>query len=141
MHCYCISVEPFSSSLFEWFVGSCSVHVASLGLPVVAIEPVRQHVETIQGSIDINPSFLIELHYAGISHDQKTIRANFGHGARNWGASEFHEVVNVNASFEAELALKTLDQVVGNRKVSLIKVDCEGCEWEALKGYDAIVIF
>ena len=32
-----------------------------------------------------------------------------------------------------ELELKTLDQVIGNRKVSLLKVDCEGCEWAAIK--------
>lgn len=58
---------------------------------------------------------------------------NFGHGSRNWGASEFHEV-SQNETFELELQVKTLDQVIGHRKVALLKVDCEGCEWETLKG-------
>lgn len=114
-------------------IGSCAVHMAGLGFPVIAIEPVPQHVETIRGSIEINPSFNIELLHMGISSVDKKMNVNFGHGARNWGASEFHEV-NGNQSFEQELVVRTLDQVIGHRKVALLKVDCEGCEWEALKG-------
>jgi FkbM family methyltransferase len=114
-------------------IGSCTVHMASLGFPVISIEPVPQHIDTIQGSIDINPSFNIELHHMGMSAVNRHIKANFGHGARNWGASEFHEV-STNTSFEIELPLRSLDTVLGNRKVALMKVDCEGCEWETLKG-------
>lgn len=107
--------------------------MASLGFPVILAEPVQQHVDTIRGSKDINPAFHIDLQHIGISSVDKSIKANFGHGARNWGASEFHEV-GINESFETELVLKTLDQVIGSRRVALMKVDCEGCEWEALKG-------
>lgn len=114
-------------------IGSCSVHMASLGLPVISVEPVQQHVDTIRGSMDINPSFHIDLQHVGISSIDKSIHANFGHGARNWGATEFHEVSGQNETFEAELRLRTLDQVVGMRRVSLLKIDCEGCEWAALK--------
>lgn len=61
-------------------IGSCSVHMASLGFPVVSVEPVKEHVETIRGSIDINPSFHIDLHHVGMAITDKSIRANFGHG-------------------------------------------------------------
>lgn len=54
-------------------------------------------------------------------------------GARNWGATEFHEVEG-NSTFETELRLKTVDQIIGTKKISLMKVDCEGCEWAAIKG-------
>lgn len=116
-------------------IGSCSVHMASLGFPVVAVEPVTQHVNTIRGTIDLNPSFHIELHHAGIAAQERSAKVNFGHGSRNWGASEFHEVNSTaNETFEAELPLKTFDQLIHSRRISLVKIDCEGCEWDAIKG-------
>lgn len=30
-------------------IGSCSVHMAAMGFPVIAVEPVREHVDTILG--------------------------------------------------------------------------------------------
>ena len=68
-----------------------------------------QHVAAIQGSADINPAFRITIEHVGMAIAPKLIRANFGHGARNWGATEFHEVSG-NETFETELRLKTLDQ-------------------------------
>ena len=120
-------------------IGSCSVHLASLGFPVIAVEPVKQHVNTIKGSIIINPTFHIDLQHVGLSSEDRVIKANFGHGGRNWGASEFHEVIDSTVmmvmmivvvmrirmmmmmnvykvqpgeNFEATLRLKTLDQVI-----------------------------
>jgi FkbM family methyltransferase len=114
-------------------IGSCSVHMASLGFPVVSVEPVIQHVNTIRGSADINPSFHIDVQHIGISGEDKTIRVDFGHGSRNWGATAFWEK-QTNQTFETELIVKTLDQVIGHKKVALLKIDCEGCEWNAIKG-------
>eukprot|EP00607_Mallomonas_marina_P003380 CAMPEP_0182432196 /NCGR_PEP_ID=MMETSP1167-20130531/54792_1 /TAXON_ID=2988 /ORGANISM="Mallomonas Sp, Strain CCMP3275" /LENGTH=288 /DNA_ID=CAMNT_0024619419 /DNA_START=291 /DNA_END=1161 /DNA_ORIENTATION=- len=113
-------------------IGSCSVAMASLGFHVIAVEPVHTHVATIQGSMDVNPSFRIELFHAGISHETKMIQPVFYSGARNWGATILEEVVTEKRL--VELPLKTVKQLIGNRDVALMKIDCEGCEWAALKG-------
>jgi hypothetical protein len=63
----------------------------------------------IHGTMSINPSFNIDLQHVGLSVENRTIHANFGHGARNWGATEFHEVAK-DQSFELELKLKTFEQ-------------------------------
>jgi FkbM family methyltransferase len=115
-------------------IGSCSVAIASIGFPTIAVEPVQQHVDAIRGSIDLNPSFNIELQHIGISSETKLIRANFAHGGRNWGSTIFEEAA-ASEKAESELQLRTTAQIVGNRKVSLLKIDCEGCEWAALKRY------
>lgn len=61
-------------------IGSCTVAIAALGFPVVSAEPVQEHVDTIQGSMALNPSFHIELHHVGIAIAENKIKANFGHG-------------------------------------------------------------
>ena len=116
-------------------IGSCAVHMASLGFPVALAEPVVEHINTIKGSAAINPYFHMDIQHVGIAYESRKIRANFGHGGRNWGATEFHEVTDTKEKAELdELQLKTVDQIIQNRKVSMMKVDCEGCEWAALKG-------
>lgn len=60
-------------------------------------------------------------------------------GARNWGATNF-EQADGNGTFEVELKLKTVDQLIGPKKVSLMKIDCEGCEWAAIKGYGFVYL-
>ena len=64
-------------------IGSCSVHMAALGFPVIALEPVQEHVDTIRGSISINPFFHLEVQHLGIAGVEKIVKVNFGHGARN----------------------------------------------------------
>lgn len=61
-------------------IGSCTVAIASLGFPVIAAEPVQQHVETIRGTMALNPSFHIDLNHIGIAVAERKINANFGHG-------------------------------------------------------------
>lgn len=93
-------------------IGSCSSHIASLGYPVISAEPVTEHVRTIQGTIETNPSFHIDLHHIGIGSVEKSVNVSFGHGARNWGASVFEEDNNS----QQRLEIKTVDQLVGPKR-------------------------
>jgi FkbM family methyltransferase len=112
-------------------IGSCSVHMAALGFPVISVEPVIEHVNTILGTMSLNPSFHMDVFRMGISSSERLSRINFGHGARNWGATNIVEVMG-NETAE-ELQLTTTDHVIGHRRVALMKVDCEGCEFDALR--------
>lgn len=58
-------------------------------------------------------------------------------GARNWGATNIQEAEG-NSTYTIELKMRTLDQVIAQKKVVLMKVDCEGCEWAAIKGYGSV---
>jgi len=112
-------------------IGSCSVHMASLGFPVISVEPVEEHMKAIRGSMTLNPSFRIEPHHIGLSSTERISKGSFVHGGQNWGSSA---IVEDPEAGEHELVFSTLDYVLSGRKAALLKVDCEGCEYAALKG-------
>lgn len=88
------------------------------------------------GSHAINPSFHMEILHGGISNVEKQFRVKyFNHGARNWGATALVEAEG-NETAVAELPMWTTDQIIGHRKIALMKIDCEGCELDALLRYD-----
>ena len=96
-------------------IGSCSNHIAALGFPVLAVEPVPQHVKTIQGTINLNPSFHIDVREIGMSSVEKVMNVTFGHGARNWGATVFEEA-QIGAPYESVLPLHSLDNLISHRR-------------------------
>ena len=56
-------------------------------------------------------------------------------GARNYGATAIEPIEEGDSTTVGNnLTLLTTDRVVGNKNVALMKIDCEGCEYEALLG-------
>ena len=120
-------------------IGSCSLHFAALGVPVIAVEPLVDHVSIITGSLLANPSFTVELHHGLVSSTAKTIKAKVVSQDHNWGNTTVEEVEPSAAAATREgetvtLAQHSLDSLLRRRKVALLKLDCEGCEYEALMG-------
>jgi len=46
-------------------IGTCSAHIASLGIPTIGIDPVEAHIDIIKGTKSLNPEFNMEIIYGG----------------------------------------------------------------------------
>mmetsp|Transcript_35992 Transcript_35992/g.67126 ORF Transcript_35992/g.67126 Transcript_35992/m.67126 type:complete len:382 (+) Transcript_35992:92-1237(+) len=127
-------------------IGSCSVNMAAIGVKSVAVEPFQAHVDIIQSSKDINKHMSIHLVHGGVGENATTVMTKFVHGRGNYGSTMFVPQKNIAPALRrrrlglpAEDTNQTLDIVtledilsVSEGVVPLVKLDCEGCEWEAL---------
>jgi FkbM family methyltransferase len=107
--------------------------MASLGLNVISIEPIPEHIAIIQGSLTMNPSFKVDLKLGGVSNHDRKMKAKLFQEAKNFGRSEITEASG-NEAFDLEVDLYSIDSLAKGKTVSMIKIDCEGCEYEALMG-------
>jgi FkbM family methyltransferase len=108
--------------------------MGALGYPVIAIEPVPEHISIIEGSLQMNPAFNINLFQGGVSHIDRNILATLDHESSNWGNSRIKEDKSGSADSGTKLSLYSLDSLLLKRKVAMLKLDCEGCEYAALLG-------
>lgn len=118
-------------------IGTCTMHMASLGYYVYAVEPVREHISIIQGSLKMNPTFPVHLYQGGAGEADKIIFGKISHGDSNWGGSKI-EIVGGDSAKDgnaAQIDIFSLDSIIGTKKrITMLKIDCEGCEYGALKG-------
>jgi len=120
-------------------IGSCSAHMASLGFPVVAIDPLDQHIQTMHATLDINPAMTVDVFYGGIAPQAGYSKVQITMAGRNFGSTHMlpvEDFINEEERFRKNtmLQLYTLDSLVNDRRTSLVKIDCEGCEWDSLRG-------
>lgn len=117
-------------------IGSCSLHFAALGVGVIAVEPLKDHVSIIMGSLLYNPAFNVELYHGLVSTSTKTISARVVSQEHNWGNTTVEEVAGGASSTSDTVTLSqySLDHLLNRKKVAVLKIDCEGCEYEALLG-------
>lgn len=114
-------------------IGCCTMHLAALGLPVISVEPLPGHVAIMMGTLQYNPAFNVELYHGAVSTVTRTIHAKLRSQEANWGNTTVEEVSDAETNFQT-LSQYNLDTLIGRRKVALVKIDCEGCEYEALAG-------
>ena len=123
-------------------IGSCTAHIASLGFPTISIDPLLQHIELIRSTSIMNPSFNIEAYHGGIARKSDKRFVLLTSGAQNFGSTHLQYLEGSNytrgqhfgSRFDRaeHLRLFTLDEFIGDRHVSIMKIDCEGCEAETL---------
>lgn len=109
-------------------IGNHSLYVASLGCLVMAFEPNTQCFSALTESIRVN-SFeeLISVNTSGVGKEFG--RANLiVNDPSNIGANSLSLVE------EGDISVIALDSVEFPKKISVLKIDVEGMEWEVLQG-------
>jgi FkbM family methyltransferase len=115
---------------------SCLARVA--GLHVIAIEPLPKNLNFLLTNISANEWQDIEVFPVGLS-DRSGVATLYG--ASSTGASLIGKWAGSSEHFQRQIALSTLDILLGNRfdgKKLFIKMDVEGFEYQVLLGSSQI---
>jgi FkbM family methyltransferase len=122
-------------------IGSCSVNMAALGVKSIAVEPFKAHIDIINGSKTLNKHFHMHIIHAGAGEVSTQIVTNFIHGGRNYGSTMIVPETEKSSSSVSQqedanqlISIVNLDDVLSSHhgSIPMLKLDCEGCEWEAL---------
>jgi FkbM family methyltransferase len=104
-------------------VGSYAIWAAELGAEVIALEPADDTFALLEENVALN------------GYPIKTIRAAAGATPGTARFTSGQDCVNrLDPDGVAEIAVLTIDSVIGNRTVAGMKVDVEGFEIDVLRG-------
>lgn len=125
-------------------IGYHSLFVSSLlnnSGEVHAFEPITSLSNQFKESVQINGFTNIEIHTTGLGEKKATVEINLRD--ENMGGSSLFEHNDLNIvkiSGTEKITIKTLDSILFPKtKVSVIKIDVEGYEFEALRGAENIL--
>ena len=104
-------------------VGSYTIWAAELGAEVIALEPANDTFALLEENVALN------------DYPIKTIRAAAGATPGTARFTSGRDCVNrLDPDGIAEIAVITIDSIIGNRTVAGMKVDVEGFEIDVLRG-------
>jgi FkbM family methyltransferase len=104
-------------------VGSYAIWAAELGAQVIALEPAEDTFALLQENVVLN------------GYSIRTIRAAAGAAPGTARFTSGQDAVNrLDPDGPAEIAMITIDSVIGDHTVAGMKVDVEGFEIEVLRG-------
>lgn len=104
-------------------VGSYAIWAAELGAEVIALEPAGDTFSLLEENITLN------------DYQIKTIRAAAGAAPGTARFTSDRDCVNrLDPGGKVEVAVVTIDSIIGNRSIAGMKVDVEGFEIDVLRG-------
>ncbi len=123
-------------------IGMVSIYLAKKFpfLKIYAFEPVYQNYENFKKNIELNkiPKDTITLEHKAVTKDGRMVDMSIN--ALNTGGSSISDVISTGAiTQECNCNIKstTLDKIIKKYKIQnikLLKIDCEGSEYEILYG-------
>jgi FkbM family methyltransferase len=135
----CIHLEPGSVIVdvganigdFTFLASRIAIHGR-----VIAVEPIGEHVEALRVNKELNRAEHVDIVQAALGKfdgeltmvvDGPKSRAHAGPNVTVW-----HEQVRV-------MTLPTLMQLYGLSHIDLLKLDCEGAEWDILQAAEPVI--
>ena len=123
------------------YIGDLSLYCASnFNSKVHCYEPTPQNFKVIQKNLELNPSLqkLITVHNKGISDSRKPIKLNVQEIVGEIHASSHKKYKNNVKTIDVPcVSLQDAIQELNETKIDLLKIDCEGQEFEILKNIDS----
>lgn len=109
-------------------VGGWSLLASGTGASILAVEPIPLSYKALKENIALNENARIECYQLGVSDNTGSLQFSIDKDVEN-------QVVNENYSgLKLKIHVDTLDNILGSREPSLIKIDVEGHELQVLKG-------
>jgi FkbM family methyltransferase len=124
------------------FVGSASLALASLGMQVIAVEPLIDNISLIQEALEINGfQNQVKLYHRAIGKNSTDFISIY-HGDTSTRAGFIHEFVgnafpidglHSNPEVVSTISLEDLFTENGIIRCGILKIDCEGGEWDCFQ--------
>lgn len=109
-------------------VGDTALFFSSQGSKVYAFEPVVELCDMAQKNFDLNPNLKdkIKIFNYGVSYKKGKLKIDSMDSVSGY--------INKNDSYDVEIL--SIDEILKNVEADLLKMDCEGCEFEIVRNAD-----
>lgn len=108
--------------------GDTALYFALKGSKVYAFEPVKDYYEMALKNFELNPKLSenIKIYNIGVSYKKGKINID--------SMQSTSEYINDETSYEVDII--SLENIMDKVEIDLLKMDCEGCEFEIIENTD-----
>ena len=108
--------------------GDSALFFASKGAKIYGFEPVKEYYEIAKKNIELNDSLKnnIKIFNYGVSYKKGTLSID--------SMDSVSSYINDNDSYEIEVV--SIEEILNHVSPDLLKMDCEGCEFEIIENCD-----